>query len=236
VCFLFDFSHTLFLGFLMLFIKKNIAGLASVLGAVALGMSATATAQSAANFPDRPLTYVITVPPGGAADFVGRAMAQSMGQVLNQPVVVDNRAGASGSVATGYVARAKPDGYTLLNGAISTHGIGPYFFEKLPYDPFKDFQSLGVIAEFPLILAVRKDLPVNSVADLVALAKKDPGSIKFASAGVGSAPHLTAEILMNEAGIDMLHVPYKGSAPAVREVMSGEVWALASDCCGEPET
>jgi len=194
--------------------------------AVAFGMHSTAAvAQSVDDFPERPLTYVVTVPPGGAADLVGRAFAQGIAEKLGQPVVVENKAGASGTVATSFVARSKPDGYTLLNGAISTHGIGPHFFESLPlpYDAMKDFQTLGVIAEFPLILAVRTDLPVKNVNDLIELAKKEPGKIKFASAGVGSAPHLTAELLMKEAGIEMLHVPYKGSAPAVREVMSGEV-------------
>ena len=201
----------------------SLTAFASATCALTITTGSAAFAQSADNFPDRTLSYVITVPPGGAADFVGRSLAQSLSQEVGQPVVVDNRAGASGTVATAYVARAKPDGYTILQGAISTHGIGPYFFDNLSYDPFKDFMSLGLIAEFPLILAVRADLPVNSVEELIALARKDPGAIKFASAGVGSAPHLTAEILMNETGIDMLHVPYKGSAPAVRELMGGEV-------------
>jgi tripartite-type tricarboxylate transporter receptor subunit TctC len=192
-------------------------------GALVFAAAPFALAQSAANFPDRTLTYVITVPPGGAADFVGRTLASSLAEEVKQPVMVDNRAGASGTIATAYVARAKPDGYTILQGAISTHGIGPYFFDNLTYDPFKDLMSLGLIAEFPLILAVKTDLPVTSVKELVELAKKSPGALKFASAGMGSAPHLTAEIFMTEAGINMLHVPYKGSAPAVRDILAGEV-------------
>lgn len=207
----------------MLSRKLSITSLATVLSAVAFSASPVSQAQSVDKFPDRALSYVITVPPGGAADFVGRTVAQSLAEEVKQPVVVDNRAGASGTIASAYVSRAQPDGYTILHGAISTHGIGPYFFENLTYDPFKDFMSLGLIAEFPLILAVKADLPVNSVQDLIALAKKDPGGVKFASAGIGSAPHLTAEILMTDAGIKMLHVPYKGSAPAVRDIMAGEV-------------
>lgn len=203
--------------------KVKLAGLAGALGALMIGTSPSALSQSAESFPDRTLNYVITVPPGGAADFVGRTIAGALAEEVKQPVVVDNRAGASGTIATAYVARAKPDGYTMLQGAISTHGIGPYFFDNLSYDPFADFMSLGLIAEFPLILAVKADLPVNTVEELIALAKKDPGAIKFSSAGIGSAPHLTAEILMTETGIDMLHVPYKGSAPAVRDLMAGEV-------------
>lgn len=197
---------------------------ATLLGIFCLTASVNASAQTdAAKYPERTINYVITVPPGGAADFVGRTVASALSEEVKQPVVVDNRAGASGSIAAAHVARSKPDGYTVLHGAISTHGIGPYFLENLSYDPFKDFMSLGLVAEFPLILAVKSDLPVQSVADLVALAKKSPGTLKFASAGVGSAPHLTAEILMADAGIKMLHVPYKGSAPAVRDVMAGEV-------------
>ena len=192
-------------------------------GALVFSVLPLASAQSADSYPDRTLTYVITVPPGGAADFVGRTLASSLAEEIKQAVVVDNRAGASGTIATAFVARAKPDGYTLLQGAISTHGIGPYFFDNLTYDPFKDLMSLGLIAEFPLILAVKADLPVTSVKELIDLAKKSPGAIKFASAGMGSAPHLTAEILMTEAGINMLHVPYKGSAPAVRDILAGEV-------------
>lgn len=189
-----------------------------------LAIAPAVNAQSTAStFPDRGLTYVITVPPGGAADFVGRTVATALSEEIKQPVVVDNRAGASGSIAAAYVARAKPDGHTLLHGAISTHGIGPHFLQNLSYDPLKDFMSLGLIAEFPLILAVRADLPVQSVDELVALAKKSPGTLKFASAGVGSAPHLTAEILMADTEIKMLHIPYKGSAPAVRDVIAGEV-------------
>ena len=180
-------------------------------------------AQSAANFPDRAINYVVTVPPGGAADFVGRVFATALSGEVKQPVVVENKVGASGTIATAYVARAKPDGYTMLQAAISTHGIGPHFFKDLSYDPFKDFMSLGVIAEFPLVLAVKAELPVNTVQDLINLAKKSPGKITFASAGVGSAPHLTAEIFMAETGVKMLHVPYKGSAPAVRDLMGGQV-------------
>lgn len=195
----------------------------SVFAAAVVSHSPVAVSQSAANFPDRPINYVVTVPPGGAADFVGRVFASALSEQVKQPVVVENKVGASGTIATAYVARAKPDGYTILQAAISTHGIGPHFFKELSYDPFKDFMSLGVIAEFPLVLAVKAELPVNNVQDLIALAKKNPGQITFASAGVGSAPHLTAEIFMAETGVKMLHVPYKGSAPAVRDLMGGQV-------------
>jgi tripartite-type tricarboxylate transporter receptor subunit TctC len=175
------------------------------------------------NFPDKSLNYVVTVPPGGAADFAGRVMAEALSKQVGQPVVIENKAGASGTIATAYVAKAPADGYTLLQGAISTHGIGPHFYTKTPYDPFKDFISLGVVAEFPLVLAVNANLPVKNLEELIALAKKRDGKMSFASAGPGSAPHLTGELFMTEAGIKMLHVPYKGSAPAVVDVASGQV-------------
>lgn len=175
------------------------------------------------NFPDKPINYVVTVPPGGAADFAGRVMAEALSKQVGQPVVIENKAGASGTIATAYVAKAPADGYTLLQGAISTHGIGPHFYTKTPYDPFKDFMSLGVIAEFPLVLAINANLPVKNLEELIALAKKRDGKMSFASAGPGSAPHLTGELFMTEAGIKMLHVPYKGSAPAVVDVASGQV-------------
>jgi tripartite-type tricarboxylate transporter receptor subunit TctC len=200
-------------------IFKVIAGIAYA--AIVPFTSFSAHAQS--NFPDKPINYVVTVPPGGAADFAGRVMAEALSKQIGQPVVIENRAGASGTIATAFVAKAPADGYTLLQGAITTHGIGPHFYTKTPYDPFKDFMSLGVVAEFPLVLAVNANLPVKNLEELIALAKKQNGKMSFASAGTGSAPHLTGELFMTEAGIKMLHVPYKGSAPAVVDVASGQV-------------
>ena len=200
-------------------IFKTVAGIACA--AIVPFASFSAHAQS--NFPDKPINYVVTVPPGGAADFAGRVMAEALSKQIGQPVVIENKAGASGTIATAYVAKAPADGYTLLQGAISTHGIGPHFYTKTPYDPFKDFMSLGVVAEFPLVLAVNANLPVKNLEELIALAKKQNGKMSFASAGPGSAPHLTGELFMTEAGIKMLHVPYKGSAPAVVDVASGQV-------------
>ncbi|MDN4016516.1 Bug family tripartite tricarboxylate transporter substrate binding protein [Zwartia panacis] len=184
---------------------------------------ASFTAQAQTNFPDKPITLVVTVPPGGAADFAGRTMGEALSKQIGQPVLIENKAGASGTIATAYVAKAPADGYTLLQGAISTHGIGPHFYTKTSYDALKDFMSLGVIAEFPLVLAVNANLPVNNLQELIALAKQKDGKMSFASAGSGSAPHLTGELFQTEAGIKMLHVPYKGSAPAVVDVAGGQV-------------
>jgi tripartite-type tricarboxylate transporter receptor subunit TctC len=135
--------------------------------------------------------------------------------------LVENKAGANGTIATAFVARAPADGYTLLQASISTHGIGPYFYDKLTYDPFKDLIPVGALAEFPIILAVNAQLPVNSVNDLIALAKTK--TLSFASSGTGSAPHLSGELFKTEANIEMVHVPYKGSAPAIVDVASGQV-------------
>lgn len=181
------------------------------------------TAQAQTSFPDKPITLVVTVPPGGAADFAGRTMGEALSKQIGQPVLIENKAGASGTIATAYVAKAPADGYTLLQGAISTHGIGPHFYTKTSYDALKDFMSLGVVAEFPLVLAVNANLPVKNLEELIALAKQKNGKMSFASAGNGSAPHLTGELFQTEAGIKMLHVPYKGSAPAVVDVAGGQV-------------
>jgi len=174
------------------------------------------------NFPDKPVKLDVSVPPGGASDFVARTVGEVLARELGQPVLIDNRAGASGTIATGYVARSAPDGYTILNSSFTTHGVGPYFY-KVPYDPFKDFTSVGSMVEFPLILAVNAKLPVKSVEDLVALAKERKGQLSFASAGTGSAPHMAGELFKNEAKVQLLHVPYKGSAPAAADVASGQV-------------
>jgi tripartite-type tricarboxylate transporter receptor subunit TctC len=149
---------------------------------------------------------------------VGEVLAKELGQ----PVLIDNRAGASGTIATGYVARSAPDGYTLLNSSFTTHGVGPYFY-KVPYDPFKDFTAVGSMVDFPLILAGNANLPVKSVKDLVALAKERKGQLTFASAGTGSAAHMAGELFKNEAKVQILHVPYKGSAPAAADVAGGQV-------------
>jgi tripartite-type tricarboxylate transporter receptor subunit TctC len=204
--------------------RKTFSQLASRALAIMLPLAfASFAAQSQTGYPDKPITMVVTVPPGGAADFVARTIGEALSKQVGQSVLIENKAGASGTIATAFVAKAPADGYTMLQGAISTHGIGPHFYTKTPYDPFKDFMSLGVVAEFSLVLAVNANLPVNSVQDLINLAKKKNGQMSFATPGAGSAPHLTAELFMTEAGIKMLHVPYKGSAPAVVDVASGQV-------------
>ena len=193
----------------------------ALLAALSSSLSLAQTASSGSTYPDKPVRLIITVPPGGASDFVARTLSERFGKELGTTILVENKAGANGTIASALVARAAPDGYTLLQSGISTHGIGPYFYESLPYAPFKDLVSIGAIAEFPIILAVNAQLPVQSVKDLIALAKTK--QLSFASAGTGSAPHLSGELFKTETNVTMVHVPYKGSAPAVVDVASGQV-------------
>jgi tripartite-type tricarboxylate transporter receptor subunit TctC len=174
-------------------------------------------------YPTRPVTLVVPVPPGGAADLIGRTIGAKLADALGQPVVIANRGGAGGTIATAGVAKAEADGYTLLLASITTHGIGPHLYSNLPYDSAKDFAPVIFLANFPLIMTVNAALPVRSVADVIALAKSTPGGLAFASSGNGSAPHLAGELLKSLTGADLLHVPYRGSGPAVIDVVAGRV-------------
>src|SRR4051812_18816583 len=187
--------------------------------AVFLLAASAALAQS--HYPSRPLRLLVTVPPGGAADFIARLIGAKLAESLGQPVVVENRAGASGTIAAEAVARAPPDGYTLLQNSITTHGIGPHLFDKLPYDPVKDFAPVSGLALLPLIMAVNAGVPAKTVPELVALAKRQP--LNFASSGNGGAPHMAAELFKSVTGAAIVHVPYKGSGPAVTDLVGGRV-------------
>jgi tripartite-type tricarboxylate transporter receptor subunit TctC len=179
----------------------------------------SAVAQSA--FPSRPLRLVVTVPPGGAADFIARLIGGKLAESLGQPVVVENKAGASGTIAADAVAKSPADGYTLLQNSITTHGIGPHLFSKLPYDPVKDFAPVSGLALLPLIMSVNAELPTKSVAELISYSKTR--SVNFASSGNGGAPHMAAELFKSVTGAPIVHVPYKGSGPAVADLVGGRV-------------
>ena len=178
------------------------------------------------DYPSKPIRIIVTAPPGGAADFIARVVGAKLAQVMGSPVVVENRAGASGTIAAAYVAQSQPDGYTLLQSNNATHGSGPYVFPKLPYDTFKDFAPVSLLAILPMIMTVSATLPVNTVEEFIAMAKARPGQMSFASAGNGSTPHFAGELLKIAADIDMLHIPYKGSGPAVVDVASGRVQVM----------
>jgi tripartite-type tricarboxylate transporter receptor subunit TctC len=174
-------------------------------------------------YPTRQIQLVVTVPPGGAADFVARTVGAKLADALGQPVIIVNRGGAGGTTAAASVAKSDPDGYTLLLNTIATHGIGPHLYANLPYDPARDFAPVILLARFPLIMTVTASLPARSVADVIALAKARPGEIAFASAGTGGAPHLAGELFKRAAAIDLLHVPYRGSGPATVDLIAGRV-------------
>jgi tripartite-type tricarboxylate transporter receptor subunit TctC len=177
----------------------------------------------AQTYPARPLHLVVPVPPGGAADFIARVIGAKLADALGQPVVINNQGGAGGTIASTEVAKAVPDGYTLLLNSITTHGIGPHLYTNLPYDPVKDFVPIILLAKLPLIMTVNASVPAKSVNEVIALAKSEPGQMGFASSGIGGAPHLAGELFKTLTGTDLLHVPYRGSGPAVVDVVAGRV-------------
>jgi tripartite-type tricarboxylate transporter receptor subunit TctC len=192
------------------------------LAAALLPLLATSTTAFALPFPEKPITLVAPFSPGGALDLIARTMAHKLQEEWGQSVVVDNKAGAAGIIGTQYVARAAPDGYTILLGATTTHGINPSIYAKLSYDAEKDFAPVSLVATIPHILVVNPSLPVNSLGDLIKYAKSTP--LSFGSAGIGSPHHLAGEMIKSQAHLkDLQHVPYKGSAPAMAAVMSGEL-------------
>jgi len=173
----------------------------------------------AAGYPEKPLTLVVPFPPGGATDTIARVVAKGMGQRLAQTVIVDNKAGAGTTIGAGAVAQAAPDGYTLLISSNTTFTVNPALKAKLPYDAQKSFESIGLIGTSPLVLLANPSLPARSVKELVALAKAQPGKLAYASFGNGTTSHLAGEMFKLATGVDILHVPYKGSSPARCEVV-----------------
>ena len=197
--------------------------LACVLSAAAIFVAPTNPAHAQGGYPTRPIQLVVPVPPGGAADFLARTVGAKLADALGQSVVILNRGGAGGTIATASVAQAAPDGYTLLLNSITTHGIGPHLYGNLPYDPVKDFVPIGLVAKLPLIMTVNASVPAKSVAEVIALAKAQPGALAFASSGNGGAPHLAGELFRRVTGTELLHVPYRGSGPAVVDVVAGRI-------------
>ncbi len=176
----------------------------------------------AQNYPARPVTLVVPYGPGGGADIVGRILSQRLARALQEQVIVDNRAGSAGNLGAALVARAAPDGHTLMI-ATNTHAVNVSLYKKLQYDFPKDFGAVGMLSSFPYVLVVHPSLPVANVKQLVALAKKNPGELMHSSSGNGSSPHLTAEVFKMAAGIKMLHVPYKGASEALTDLVGGRV-------------
>ena len=194
----------------------------SLLRALVLA-AVTVTAASAQDFPNRPVTLVVPYAAGGGNDAMARIAGEKMSKALGQQIVIENRGGAGGVIATRQVAKAAPDGYTLVIGGTGTLAINPTLYNNVGYDPRKDFTPIGLIGTSQLVILVHPSLPVQSVKELIALAKKEPGKLNYASAGVGSGIHLSTEYFRHEAGITLTHVPYKGSGPALQDLVGGHV-------------
>ena len=183
--------------------------------------AALAAPAFAKDFPSRNITIIVPQPPGGGTDIISRVIGQQLSTQLGVPVVIENRAGAGTVVGTEAAAKAEPDGYTLLAGLTANMAVNPSLFKHLGYDPIRDFTPVGMMAEFPFVLVVSNDFPAKSVKDLIALAQAKPGEINFASAGNGSGQHLSAELFKLMTNTNMMHVPYRGAAPAYGDVISG---------------
>jgi len=187
------------------------------------GLSAALVEAQAQNFPSRTITLVIPFAPGGSNSIVGRVIADKMGQLLGEKVVVDNRPGAGGTVGTRAVARSDPDGYTILLSFTGTLAIAPSLYRNPGYDPRKDFAPIGLIGNAPNSLVVHPSFPAKSVAELVAYAKANPGKVNFGSAGAGTVSHITGEYFAHSAGITLVHIPYKGTGPALTDLLGGRI-------------
>ena len=174
-------------------------------------------------WPARPIRFIVPFAPGGGGDVVGRIIGQRLGEQLGKPLIIDNRGGAGGTLGVDLAAKAAPDGYTLLLGNVGPIAVGPSLYPRLPYDPVRDFAPVTMIASFPNILVANPGLPFKSVPELVAYAKNRPGKLNFGSAGTGTSTHLAAELFKSVAGIEVVHVPYKGGAAALTDVIAGQV-------------
>ena len=188
-----------------------------------LALPALPSVAFAQAWPSKPIKWVVPFAPGGTTDILARTVGVKLGGALGQPVIVENRPGAGGGVGADFVAKSPPDGYTLVGGTISTHAINASLYKSLPYDPVRDFVPITLIARLPNLLVINPNVPAKNVAELVALMKANPGKYTFASSGNGTSQHLSGELFKSIAGVDMQHVPYKGSPPALQDVVGGQV-------------
>ena len=183
----------------------------------------TGLAPAADSYPSRPVTLVVPFAAGGSTDLIARIIAEKMTEDLGQTVIVENKAGAGGNIGAAAVATADPDGYTILMGTIATHALNPAIMKDMPYDPVKDFAPISLLVLVPNVLEVNPALPVKSVQELIALLKSKPGEYSYASSGIGTPLHLSGELFKSLAGVDMVHIPYRGAGPALNDVVAGQV-------------
>ncbi len=188
-----------------------------------------APAARAQDYPTRPIRIVIAFPAGGPTDFVGRLLAEKFKDLLGQAVLIENKAGASGALGADFVAKSEPDGYTLFLTTVGAVAITPHLRSDMPYDPLKDFAPVSLVVRNTTVVVVRSESPVKSAKELVALAREKPNAVPFASTGSGTTPHLALELFQAAAGVKFLHVPYRGAAPALTDLLGGQVQAVALD-------
>ena len=186
-------------------------------------ISLTSAAASAQSYPTKPVRMIVGFPPGGGTDVVARVISQKLSEWYGQSVVVENRPGATGTIGADLIAKSAPDGYNLIMGHVNSHGIAPNLFAKLPYDPIKDFAAVAYVGYVPNVLAVHPSVPARSVKELVELAKSQPGVMNYASSGNGSTQHLAGEMFKQLTGTSIVHVPYKGSGDAIKDLLGGTV-------------
>jgi tripartite-type tricarboxylate transporter receptor subunit TctC len=195
----------------------------TVMALLVAGLTGATTLAAAQNYPSRPVMIVVPFAAGGGNDIMARLLAQHMSRTLGQQFVIDNRAGAAGTLGARAVAKSTPDGYTLMVGHSGVFGVAPSLYTNVGYDPRKDFAPIGLIASFQQILVVHPSLPVHSVKDLLALARKEPGKISYASAGIGSGSHVSTELFASMANVKLTHIPYRGSGAAQGDLIAGHV-------------
>lgn len=196
--------------------------------------SAASGAEAAKDFPSKPVRIIVGYPPGGGVDMAARLVGQALGELWGSTVVIDNRPGAAGGIGTEMTAKAAPDGYTMMLCNIATHGITPARVKNLPYDPVRDFSFLSRVGGTPNVLMAHASLPARTIPELIAHAKANPGKLSYGSSGVGASPHLSVELLKMMAGINIVHVPYKGAAPALSDVMGGQIPLSVGNLPGGP--
>lgn len=193
------------------------------LATLAIALSAVCPQASAQDYPNKPIRMLVGFPPGGGVDIAARTLGQEISKSLGQPVIIENRAGAAGGIAAELAAKSAPDGYTLMMGNTGSLTINPSLYAKLAYDPLRDFTPVSMVSTTPLIFLVHPASPAESLADLVAMARKNPGKLNFGSASSGGITHLAIELLKLQANVNMTHIPYRGSAPAVSDLMGGQL-------------